>query len=126
MRAGWAEEFYDELNCHCGAPSYSKPCLFFSNDLLRLRLQSVQYDLQHDFVWVADKTVRSVGLTLLQVFCRWKCDEQELGPQGWPFSACGFDLLSIIFSMTLAAAAVQKTTSSVNHGTGCVEAIALM
>ena len=32
----------------CGAPSCSEACLFFSNDLLRLRLKSVQYYLQHD------------------------------------------------------------------------------
>ena len=32
-----------------GAPSCSEACLFFSHDLLRLWLQSVQYDLQHDF-----------------------------------------------------------------------------
>ena len=29
---------------HCGAPSCSEACLFFSDDLLRLWLQSVQYD----------------------------------------------------------------------------------
>ena len=29
----------------CGAPSCSEACLFFSIDLLRLQLQSVQYDL---------------------------------------------------------------------------------
>ena len=28
--------------------------MFFGDDLLRLWLQSVQYDLQHDFVWVTD------------------------------------------------------------------------
>ena len=33
----------------CGAPTCSEACLFFSNDLLCLWLQSVQYDLQHDF-----------------------------------------------------------------------------
>ena len=33
----------------CGTPSYSEACLFFSDDLLCLWLQSVQYDLQHDF-----------------------------------------------------------------------------
>ena len=38
----------------CCAPSYSEACLFFSNDL-RLRLQSVKYDLQHNFAWVADE-----------------------------------------------------------------------
>ena len=50
----------------CGASSYSIVCLFFSDDL-RLRLQSVQYDLQHDFVWTADKAACSVVLALLQV-----------------------------------------------------------
>ena len=38
----------------CGTPSYSEACLFFSDDLLRLWLQSVQYDLQYDFTWVTD------------------------------------------------------------------------
>ena len=33
----------------CGAPSCSEACLTFGDDLLRLWLQSVQYDLQHDF-----------------------------------------------------------------------------
>ena len=51
----------------CGAPSCSEACLFFSDDLLRLWLQSVQYDLQHDFAWVADEADRSVVLALLQV-----------------------------------------------------------
>ena len=32
----------------CGAPSCSEASLFFSDDLLRLWLYSVQYDLQHD------------------------------------------------------------------------------
>ena len=39
----------------CGAPSLSEACLFFSNDFLRLLLQSVQYDLQHDFAGVTDE-----------------------------------------------------------------------
>ena len=39
----------------CGAPFCSEACLFFGNDLLRLWLQSVQYDLQHDFAWVTDE-----------------------------------------------------------------------
>ena len=58
----------------CGAPSCSETCLFFSNDLLRLWLQSVQYDLQHDFAWVADEVDRSVVLALLQVAFLGKCD----------------------------------------------------
>ena len=33
----------------CVAPSCSEACLCFCNDLLCLWLQSVQYDLQHDF-----------------------------------------------------------------------------
>ena len=40
-------------NLLCGAPSRSEACLFFSNDLLQLWLQSVQCNLQLDFAWVA-------------------------------------------------------------------------
>ena len=61
-------------------------CLFFSDDLLRLWLQSVQYDLQHDFVWVADETDRSVVLALLQVDFPGKRGDHGLGPRGRPFS----------------------------------------
>ena len=43
-------------------------CLFFSDDLLRLWLQSVQYDLQHDFAWVPDEADRSVVLALQVAF----------------------------------------------------------
>ena len=70
----------------CGAPSCSEACLFFSDDFLHLWLQSVQYDLQHDFAWVADEAYRSVVLALLQVAFLGKYDDQGLGPQGWPFS----------------------------------------
>ena len=41
-------------NLLCGAPFCSEACLFFNDDLLRLWLQSVQYDLQYDFTWVTD------------------------------------------------------------------------
>ena len=41
----------------CGAPFCSEAFLFFSEDLLRLWLQSVQYDLQHDFAWVTDELI---------------------------------------------------------------------
>ena len=51
----------------CGTPSCSEACLFFSDDLLGVWLQSVQYDLQHDFAWVIDEADGSVVLTLLQV-----------------------------------------------------------
>ena len=46
----------------CSAPSCSETCLFFSDDLLRLWPQSVEYDLQNDFAWVADEADRSVVL----------------------------------------------------------------
>ena len=60
----------------CGALSCSEVCCpFFSDDLLRLWLQSVQYDLQHDFAWVADEADRSVVLALLQVAFLGKCDD---------------------------------------------------
>ena len=49
------------------APSCSEACLFFSDDLLRLWVQSVQYDLQHDFAWVSDEADCSVVLALLKV-----------------------------------------------------------
>ena len=49
----------------CGTPSCSEACLFFGDDLLRLWLQSVQYDLQHDFAWVTDEADRSADLALL-------------------------------------------------------------
>ena len=48
----------------CGAPTCSEA--FLSNDPLRLRPQSVQYDLQHDFARVADEADRSVVMALLQ------------------------------------------------------------
>ena len=43
----------------CGAPSCSEACLFFSDDLLCLRLQSIKHDLQHGFARVADEADRS-------------------------------------------------------------------
>ena len=56
-------------------------------------LQSVQYDLQHDFAWVADEADRSVVLVMLQVAILGKCDDQGLGPRGLPFS-CLPDLVA--------------------------------
>ena len=52
-----------------GAPSCCDACLFFNDDLLRLWLQSVQYDLQHNFAWVTDEADRSVVLALLPEMC---------------------------------------------------------
>ena len=60
----------------CGAPSCFKTCLFFNDDLLHLWLQSVQYDLQHDFAWVvADEADGSVVLALLQIAFLGKRDD---------------------------------------------------
>ena len=56
-------------------------------------LQSVQYDLQHDFALVTDEADHSVVLTLLQVAFLGKCDDWGLGPQGWSFS-CLPDLIA--------------------------------
>ena len=57
------------------APSCSEARLFFSDDLLRLWLQSVQYDLRHDFAWVTDEADRSTVPVLLQVAFLRKCDD---------------------------------------------------
>ena len=64
----------------------------FSNYRLRLR-HFVQYDLKHDFPWVADKADRSVVLALLQIAFLGKCDDQGLSPLGWPLS-CVPDLVA--------------------------------
>ena len=70
----------------CGASSFSEACLFFIDDLLCLWLQSLQYDVQHDFAWVTDEADRLVVLALLQVAFLGKCDDKGLGPRGWPFA----------------------------------------
>ena len=58
----------------CGTPFYSEACLLISDDLLRLLLQSVQSDLQHDFASVTDEGDCSVVLALLQVAFLGNCD----------------------------------------------------
>ena len=45
------------------------------DDLLRLWLQSFQYDLQHNVALVTDEADRSVVLVLLQVAFLGKCDD---------------------------------------------------
>ena len=75
------EDLYVE-DLLCGAPSCSEACLFFSDYLLRLWLQSVQYDLQRDFAWVTDEADHSAVLALLQVAFLGKCDDQGLGLEG--------------------------------------------
>ena len=52
----------------------------FSDDILGLRLRSVQYDLQHDCAWVTDEANCSVVLALQQVAFLGKCDDCRLGP----------------------------------------------
>ena len=59
----------------CGVYSCSQACKFFTVDHFRLRLQSVQYDLQRDFAWTADKADCSVVLALLQVAHLGRCDD---------------------------------------------------
>ena len=54
---------------------HPEACLFLSDDLLRLWLQSVQYDLQHNFALVTDEADCSVVLELLQVAFLGKCDD---------------------------------------------------
>ena len=58
----------------CGTPSCSEACLFFGDDLLRLWLQPLLYDLHHDFAWVTDEAYCWVVLPLLQVAFLGKCD----------------------------------------------------
>ena len=64
------EDSFEDLLC--GAPACSEACLFFSDDLFCLWLQSVQYNLQHDFACEPD---RSIVLALLQVAFLGKCDD---------------------------------------------------
>ena len=65
--------YVEDLLC-CG-PTCSEDCLFFSDDLLRLWLQSAQYDLQLDFDWVTDEADCLVVLALLQVAFLGNCDD---------------------------------------------------
>ena len=46
----------------CCAASWSEGCLFLSDDLFRLRLQSVQQDFQHNFARVADEADGTIVL----------------------------------------------------------------
>ena len=71
----------------CRGPPFCEACPFFSNNLPRLWLQSVQHALKHDFAWVTDEADRAVVLTLLHVAYFGKCDDQGLGPWSWPFSS---------------------------------------
>ena len=46
----------------CCAASWSEGCLFLSDDLFRLRLQSVQQDFQHNFARVTDEADGTIVL----------------------------------------------------------------
>ena len=81
----------------CSAPSCCEAFLFFSDDSLRLRVQYVRCDPQHDFALMAGESGRLVVLALLQAACLRKCDEQGFGLLGWPFS-CLPDLCSRLSS----------------------------
>ena len=104
----------------CGASTFYEVCLFSSDDLLRLWLQSVQYDLQHAFAWVADGADLSVVPALLQVAFLGKCEDKGPGPWGWPFSCLsnvvadcrdsGDYILSTCFADELMALQVRKKT----------------
>ena len=63
----------------CDTSFCSEACLFFSDDLLRLQLQSVEFDLQHDFAWMAEETNCSVVLALCQDSVR-QSDHKKTGP----------------------------------------------
>ena len=47
--------------------SFPKAGLFFSDDVLRLWIEPVKDDLQHDFAWMADEDDCSLVLTQLHV-----------------------------------------------------------
>ena len=59
----------------CGALACSEACMFFSDDLLCLWLQPIQYDFQNYFAWVTDEADCSVVLALLQVAFLGKCND---------------------------------------------------
>ena len=63
------------LSSVCDARIEPVESSIFGNDLLRLWLQSIQYDLQHEFAWVTDEAYCSVVLALLQVAFLGKCDD---------------------------------------------------
>ena len=46
----------------CCVASWSEACLFLSDDLFRLWLQSVQQDFQHNFARVADEADGTIVL----------------------------------------------------------------
>ena len=84
--------------------------MFFSNDLLRLWLKSVQYDLQNDFAWVTDEADCLVVLALLQVAFLGKCDDQGLG-SGVGHSPVCQSLLQIVVGAVFTSSPPTWTSS---------------
>ena len=70
----------------CGTPSCSEPACSSAMIFSACGFNLYQYDIQHDFAWMTDETYCSVVQALLQVAFHGKCDDQGLGPWGWPFS----------------------------------------
>ena len=90
--------------------SCSEACLIFGDDLLRLWLQFVQYDLQHDFAWVTDEADFSIVLALLQVAFLGKCDDQGLG-SGVGHSPVCQSLLQIVVGAVFTSSPPTWTSS---------------
>ena len=98
----------------CHEPAFyclSKPHLFFNDDLLCLWLQSVQYDLKHDFVWVTDEADCSVVLALLQVAFLGKCDDEGLVHGVGRSSVCQ-TLLEIVVTPVITTSPSTWTSSA--------------
>ena len=96
----------------CGAPSGSKACLFFSDDLLHLWLQSAQYDHLHDFAWVTDKADRSIVPALLQVAFLGKCDDK-----GWVQGVCHSPICQILLQI-IARAVITSSLPAWTNSAG--------
>ena len=94
----------------CGAPSCSEACVFFRDDFC-LWLQSVQYDLQHDFAWVTDEADCSVVLALLQVAFLGKCDDKDWICGVGHFPVCQI-LLQIIVRAVITSSPPAWTSSA--------------
>ena len=76
-----------------------------------MQLQSVKYDNQHDFAWVANEDDHSVVLALLPVNFYEKCNDQGLDPRGWPFS-CLPDFKQIVVTAVITSCPPACTSSA--------------
>lgn len=56
------------FNC---APSFSEACLLFSNDMFYLWIQTVEQDLKHHFVEVANEADGTIIFVLLKIAFLW-------------------------------------------------------